>query len=477
MKEFNLPHLKDSLRSDLSLGRSYLEGVGCLFVFFLLGFLFSPSFAFAQTSADANSLTLTLVPPIFQVTQVPGTEWRSMLRVVNGNPYDIVISATVTDFHPDGETGNAVLEHIPPGDASDTHRMSGWIDISKEQTIIRRGKTGEVPFTIRVPVNADPGGHYAAILVATSPAGQVAGTGTSVSSAITSLLFMRVPGDVIEEGIIRDFYATESFMQRASGSFVIRFENKGNVHLVPQGEIVITNMWGKERGKIIINEHNTFGNVLPLSTRKFAFDWSGESNIFEFGRYKALATLAYGEDGRKNAFRATYFWVIPIVPAISVLGSMIAFFWFMSWSLRRYIRRALLLERARLGITDDAPSGKSNVRQTTRVSQQPAVTLEVLSRPLVLGVRDLKQPDVAHVVIPGKIPPAHLVIPASEPESRLNKSHPTSLYIEWLKRYRAFLLFLLVFMIGITLICWYFVEVFQSERAYQVKEVRENKRY
>jgi hypothetical protein len=50
-----------------------------------------------------------------------------------------------------------------------------------------------------------------------------------------------------------------------------------------------------------------------------------------------------------------------------------------------------------------------------------------------------------------------------------------SLYIEWLKRYRAFLLFLLIFMIGTTLICWYFVEVFQSERAYQVKEVRENK--
>jgi hypothetical protein len=348
--------------------------------------------------------------------------------------------------------------------------MSGWIDISKEQIIITRGKTAEVPFTIRVPADADPGGHYAAILIATSPAGQVTGTGTSVSSAITSLFFMRVPGDVIEEGIIRDFYATESFMQRASGSFVIRFENKGNVHLVPQGEIVITNMWGKERGKIVINEHNTFGNVLPLSTRKFAFDWSGESNLFEFGRYKALATLAYGEDGRKTAFRATYFWVIPVVPVVSVLGSLIVFFWFMSWSLRRYIRRAMLLERARLGITDDAPSEKSNARQTTRVSQQPAVTLEVLSRPLVLGMRDLKQQK------DGQGRSLALQGGTLKKLAAHEKTTPQpSLYIEWLKRYRAFLLFLLIFMIGTTLICWYFVEVFQSERAYQVKEVRENK--
>ena len=427
-------------------------------IFSALLLFVSFSTALAQSSSDANSLTLTLVPPIFQVTQAPGTEWRSVLRVVNANPYDIVISATVTDFHPDGETGNAVLEHMPPGDASDTHRMSGWIDISKEEIIIPRGKTREVPFTIRVPADADPGGHYAAILVATSPADQVTGTGTSVSSAITSLFFMRVPGEVIEEGIIRDFYATESFMQRASGSFVIRFENKGNVHLVPQGEIVITNMWGKERGKIVINEQNTFGNVLPRSTRKFAFDWSGESNIFEFGRYKALATLAYGEDGRKTAFRATYFWVIPVVPVVSVLGSMIAFFWFVSWSLRRYIRKALLLERARLGLSEgEEMKAESATKQNAAAANTPPVTLEVLSRPLVLGVRDLKQP----------IPPSTSV------KTSPNTSVPASLYIEWVKRYRAFFLFLFVFIIGSALISWYFVEVFRAERAYQVKEIQE----
>jgi hypothetical protein len=379
-----------------------------------------------------------------------------MLRVVNANPYDIVISATVTDFHPDGETGNAVLEHVPPGSAVDTHRMSGWIDITKGEITIARGKTAEVPFTIRVPLDADPGGHYAAILVATSPVGQVSGTGTSVSSAITSLFFMRVPGDVIEEGAIRDFYATESFMQRAAGSFVIRFENKGNVHLVPQGEIVITNMWGKERGKILINEQNTFGNVLPRSTRKFAFNWSGESNIFEFGRYKALATLAYGEDGRKTTFRATYFWVIPIVPVLSVLGSLIAFFWFVSWSLRRYIRRAILLERARLGITDDLPLPKSTTKPQAHTPNMPQVTLEVLSRPLVLGMRDLK-------------PQAQSI-----PQQKQQKTgSSTSLYIEWVKQYRAFFLFLLIFLIGSVLIGWYFVEVFQSERAYQVKELKD----
>ncbi len=452
--------VKDGLRSDLGFERSYLGATKfCFFVFFLLGLLVTPSFAFAQPSSDANSLTLTLVPPIFQVTQVPGTEWRSMLRVVNANPYDIVITTTVTDFHPDGETGNAVLEHAPVGDTTDTHRMSGWIDISKEPIIIARGKTAEVPFTIRVPINADPGGHYAAILVATSPRDQVKGTGTSISSAITSLFFMRVPGDVIEEGIIRDFYATESFMQRAAGSFVIRFENKGNVHLVPQGEIVITNMWGKERGKIVINDQNTFGNVLPRSTRKFAFDWSGESNIFEFGRYKALATLAYGEDGRKTAFRATYFWVIPIVPVMIVVGSLITFFWFVSWSLRRYIRKALLLERSRLGIPEALPQTPNSLTQKTQTSNMPPVTLEVLSRPLVLGVRDLKTQAPNH---------------AQQKQQKTISVIP--LYIEWVKNYRAFFVFLLIFLLGSALIGWYFVEVFQSERAYQVKEIQENKK-
>lgn len=404
-------------------------------------------------AADADSLSLTITPPLFQITQSPGTDWNSMLRIVNANSYDLVVSASATDFHPDGETGNAVLEETPPADPSDTRRMSGWIILPQGAITIPRGKTADIPFTIRVPVNADPGGHYAAILVGTSPGDKQGGSGTSISSKVTSLIFFRVPGEVIEDGDIRDFFATERMVATPDASFSLRFENKGNVHLVPQGEIIITNMWGKERGKIVINERTTFGNVLPQSTRKFAFDWHGESNPFEVGRYRAVATLVYGDDGRKTVYRTTYFWVVPWKPVLGITGGLVAFFWFMSWSVRRYIRKALALESARLGITHTPLS--SDILTPSAKTALPAVTLEVLRRPIREATVSLpasrKHPEIA------------------SKEKRMQYS----LYIEWMKRYRSFVLFIFVFVIGLSLIGWYFVEVFQSERAYQVKEVKE----
>lgn len=422
-------------------------------VFFVLCPL---SFVFFSTAyaADADSLSLTITPPLFQITQSPGTDWNSMLRIVNVNPYDLVVSASATDFHPDGETGNAVLEETPPADPSDTHRMSGWILLPQGMITIPRGKTADIPFTIRVPINADPGGHYAAILVGTSPGDKQEGSGTSISSKVTSLIFFRVPGAVIEEGDIRDFFATERMVATPDASFSLRFENKGNVHLLPQGEIVITNMWGKERGKIVINERTTFGNVLPNSTRKFSFDWHGESNPFEVGRYSAVATLVYGDEGRKTVYRTTYFWVVPWKPVIGIIGGLMSFFWFMSWSVRRYIRKALALESARLGMKEE--NGIMNrEHQKNNHESSPAVTLEVLRRPI--------REATVSLPVGGKNPAS---------ASKANRQQYT-LYIEWLKRYRAFVLFILVFIAGLSLIGWYFVEVFQSERTYQVKEVKE----
>lgn len=432
-------------------------------------FLFS---GVAYAADNTNSLILTLTPPLFQITQAPGSSWMSSLRLVNSNHYDITVTVKVQDFHPDGETGNAVLEDKPQASPTDTTHMSGWIETNANSIFIKQNTTAYIPFTIHVPPNADPGGHYAAIIVGTTPADIKGGSGAGVGSAVSSLVFLRVPGDVIEKGDIRDFYPNDSFVQTTDNSFVLRFENKGNVHLVPQGEIVITNMWGKERGKIAINELNTFGNVLPNSTRKFQFSWKGESNPFEVGRYKAVATLAYGGDARQMASRTTYFWVIPLKPVFGILLGLIFFGWFISWSIRRYIRKALSLERDYLGESAYiSPQPKAemnknmahtaNMAQSTKNMRRPEVTLEVLRRPIILGARDLGRTQVGvKKVSPNKNS-------STEDKSKI------ALYIEWAKRYRLFILFVVVVLLGFSLIGWYFVEVFQSERAFQVAQVRD----
>ena len=47
----------------------------------------------------------------------------------------------------------------------------------------------------------------------------------------------------------------------------MRFENKGNVHVKPVGQIEIRDIFGNKVETLAVNEEK--GNVLPLSIRRF----------------------------------------------------------------------------------------------------------------------------------------------------------------------------------------------------------------
>src|SRR5690606_4502697 len=138
-------------------------------------------------------------------------------------------------------------------DMTEGTTLAEWIEITKDPVVLGPGQSAPVPFTVRVPENVSPGGHFAAIMVGTRPPENSGEFQIKTSQIVTSLFFLRISGDVIENGMIREFRSTETFYSEPEVGFEVRFANKGNVHIQPQGEIKIKNMWGKERGTIPIN--------------------------------------------------------------------------------------------------------------------------------------------------------------------------------------------------------------------------------
>src|SRR3989344_3000968 len=326
----------------MNLYKSLLISAGLLLGVFLL----SPS-VFAQ-----SSLSRTITPPLFKVNLGPGETWKTTLKVVNVNPYDITVYANVVNFESEGEGGRGRFIAIQEGKGKD-EALARWINISREPIVIGKEKTVELSFSLDVPADASPGGHYAAILVGTQPIEKKAeGPELRVSSMVSSLIFVSVRGDIKESGFIREFITEKKWYEKPDVNFFLRFENAGNVHLQPKGEITIYNMWGKERGKMTVNENSEFGNVLPRSIRKFEFIWKGEENFFELGRYRALARLTYGKEAEESATRETSFWIIPIKPLGIIAGSLLLFFILFIWLLRAYVKRMLALEVERHGLTD-----------------------------------------------------------------------------------------------------------------------------
>jgi len=304
-------------------------------------FLFLPFMA----GAEEQKLTLTVTPPLFQLNIGPGEFWASSVKVVNTNPYDLILYASVMNFAVRGEGGGGKFIPVIKDDPEIAlSSLAQWVEVSGEPIFVPKEQSVDIPFSVRIPEDAPPGGHYAAILVGTRPGVKTEGESVvQVSSFVSSLFFVRVAGDVREEGQIREFLTEKEFYQKPDVMLILRFENTGNVHLQPQGDITIYNMWGKERGKILINQKTNFGNVLPESIRKFVFTWKGENNPFEVGRYKAVATLSFGQEIRQNVFRTTYFWVVPLQPTLGILGGFTIFILFITWAIRAYIRRALTI--------------------------------------------------------------------------------------------------------------------------------------
>lgn len=338
---------------------------------------FAPGVTFAQ-----RALTLSVTPTLFEMSASPGQEWRSSVKVINSNPYDLTVYASAVNFAPQGEAGRGKL--LPVFEAmTEGTTLGEWIDLSSEPITIPRETSYEVPFTVTVPEEAAPGGHFAAILVGTQPPKSDDVVAVRTSQVVTSLFFVRIAGEVIENGSIREFRAIDGFQTAPAAEFELRFENEGNVHLQPQGDITIYNMWGEERGVIPINHQTNFGNVLPESIRKFSFTWEGERSFTEVGRFRAVATLAYGEDDRQFTTRSTVFWVVPVKEVAVTLLALAAIVFTISRIVRAYIRRMLMLS----GIDPDAP------RRRARVAREDDVRIASYRRigaPVRSGYDDLR---------------------------------------------------------------------------------------
>jgi hypothetical protein len=126
---------------------------------------------------------------------------------------------------------------------------------------------------------------------------------------------------------------------------------------------------------------------LPKSIRKFSFSWSGEPSFSDIGRYKAVLTLAYGEEGKKFVTQVLYFYVIPVKVGLIVFSVLALFVLFIRFAIKAYVRRMLLLAGIDTSLTD---KNRENARNFVRDGDVKIVKRASLRGPVESGVADLR---------------------------------------------------------------------------------------
>ncbi len=338
----------------------FTQGTLCILVF-----IFSNFFACLAKAQESGAIAFSITPPLIKNSIAPGDIWKSSIKIINNNPKEIDIYVQALDFQGGDESGEVEFLQAKKKNADGSLPFfSQWIVLEKKEFTLPPFGSQEIPFIIDVPEDASPGGHYAALLAGSAPPhDDIRGSSIKISSLLTSLILLNVKGDAEERGIIREFSSDKKFYQDEKIDFIVRFENLGNIHLQPRGDIKIYNQFDELQDKILINHDTDFGNVLPKNIRKWNFEWESGKSLLDMGRYRAELILTYGQNEKQTIYQTIYFWVIFIKPLIIFSSAVLFIIFLIVVIIRSYIRRAIRSTR------DMARSA----RQTTRTIPQKPV--------------------------------------------------------------------------------------------------------
>lgn len=132
----------------------YSSGCGIVLCLFLVIFLFQ----FREAKAEGPSFSVA--PHSFNVSALGGEEVSQKIKIINRGDTAIPMRLRVDGFTAKDETGDMVDSS---GDAQEN--FVDWFEFEKDSFVIDAGKTENVAFTVKVPVNAPLKGYYAVIFI------------------------------------------------------------------------------------------------------------------------------------------------------------------------------------------------------------------------------------------------------------------------------------------------------------------------
>lgn len=288
-------------------------------LFTLLGST-GPVFAAPATSTSNGLNTLKISPVRSDIVIAPGKTDVVTMKVTNMTKAPMTIQAIENDFVAGDDRGTPALI-LDASKFAPTHSLKRYM-VPIPNTTIAPGVTQEIKVTVKVPLDAKPGGYYGAVRF--SPVSAGGSTSVNLNASAASLILMTVPGPVEEKLTLKSFDVkqgskVDTIFQSANDLQVsFRMENTGSIQEGPFGNISVM------QGDKVVYSYNFNDTapremVLPDSTRVWDVPLK---NIGGFGNYTIKATLSYGQKNQTIEVKKS-FWVIPIAVIAVTVGGLL----------------------------------------------------------------------------------------------------------------------------------------------------------
>lgn len=257
---------------------------------------------------------ITAIPPKVELKGDPGQTLTATLKIRNDSGSTQDFAVTIEDFIVIDKQGTPL-----PVTASVSNRWSlkNWITAPKIVPI-DAGGIQVINITVKIPMAALPGGHYAMITYtpnADAKAGDLKQTGNIITQRVGTLVYVTVSGPITEKAEITRF-TVPKFSEQGPIEFSGTIESMSDTHVNPKGNITISDPLNKKVAEINVEA----GNIFPETSRDFTANWNTR---WGWGRYKADLSLTYGTAGSLIT-ATTFFWLFPILLVIYLLTALIA---------------------------------------------------------------------------------------------------------------------------------------------------------
>lgn len=278
-------------------------------------------------------------PTSFDVEVNPGEVVTKQIQVDNRMGKEQKFEIAVEDFQ--GSAVDPSQTVLLQAEKEGKYGAKEWIKPEISHFSTQHGERQYLNVTVTVPGNAEPGDHYASVLVSAPPQQNPENNdkpNVVITSRVGVLFFVRVKGEIKKEGKLQSFGVQKRFFEKPPVSFNAVYKNTGTTLLRMEGGVDINNMFGKQVGYIDIKtdrkpgEENAYSfNILRDSVRGLQMQWV--ANKFYFGLYKAKLKLKHQYTDEIET-KTVSFWILPWKVVAGILVGIILLF-----ATIRYIRR------------------------------------------------------------------------------------------------------------------------------------------
>lgn len=259
-------------------------------------FLLSTKPLFAQTKAS----TIDVMPQIVHL-DLSVDPAQAEYEYTNNTSQTIELSLTMRDVK---ELEDRGIPGLLDENESQNYKygLSAWAKFSNNNIVLEPGESKKITVFIdktRLPY----GGHYASVLAEIKQPQDK--KEVNLRAVISTLLFVRTGSSYDhEEAAINSFLFDQDYLSfPTSASFMLK--NTGNVDVTPHGFITITDPFGREVVRAIVNENSSI--TLPESERKYITLLSSKISILPPGIYKAKLDVNYGKKRIKTSKIESFF--------------------------------------------------------------------------------------------------------------------------------------------------------------------------